>query len=370
MKHFLLLLSLLSALSRNGAGQVRGQFVTAGGAPVALADVVVVQLVDSAPVKAGSTDSTGHYRIGPLPPGRYVLRGSNVGYRAWVSPVFVLDQRTRDVDLGRIVLQEEKRELGEVVVRAVKPPVQQSIEGTVVNVQNSLFSKGNSVLEVLERSPGVLLDHRNNSISLNGKSGVTVMIDGKLLHMPEDEILAMLTGMSADNIDKIELLTAPPSRYDASGSAGVINIVLKKNKHQGTTGSFSVNGGYGWGEKGGASSSIDHNTGKTDWYGSYSFLHDHSYSGFVAGGTGLNPALGESGFTFRDSTSWMSNNHNALAGFETKLPRGFTLGASLGYNNSTTSTVTGNLGNYTLPPDSVLVFNGAIHGRSHWDNVI
>ncbi|GGA83349.1 hypothetical protein GCM10011511_03010 [Puia dinghuensis] len=262
------------------------------------------------------------------------------------------------------------RQLREVIVRSAKPSVQQSIAGMVVNVQSSILNKGSSVLEVLERSPGVQLDHRNNTISLNGKAGITVMIDGKVMHMPEEEVMQLLNGMSADNIDKIELLSAPPSRYDASGSAGVINIVMKKIKRQGTTGAFSLYGGYGWGEKGGGSFSLDHNNGRTDWYGSYSFMHDHSLTSFVAGGTNLNPALGESSFDFGNATSYMSNVHNALAGFETRLRPRLSLGASLSYNNSTTSTITNNLGKYTLLPDSVLVYNGDIHGRSHWDNLI
>jgi len=265
---------------------------------------------------------------------------------------------------------DSAKKLKEVIVRGTRPPVQQSIAGTVVNVQSSIMSKGSSVLDVLERSPGVQLDHQHNDISLNGKSGVTVMIDGKVLHMPTDEVAEMLRGMSADNIEKIELLNAPPSRYDASGSAGIINIVLKKNQRPGTTGSFSVNGGYGWGEKAGASANLEHNDGKTDWYGSYSFLHDHNYAGFRAAGSAINPAIGPSAFVFHDTDSYVNNNHSALLGVERRLRPGFVLGASVSYNNNTTTSVTRNAGAYTIPPDSVLVFRGKILGRSQWNNVI
>ncbi|HXB06550.1 MAG TPA: TonB-dependent receptor [Puia sp.] len=263
------------------------------------------------------------------------------------------------------------RQLKEIIIRGAKPPVQSSITGTVVNVQSSMLSRGSSVLDVLERSPGVALDHRNNSISLNGRSGVTVMIDGKLVHMPEEELLSLLSGMSADNVEKIELLTAPPSRYDASGSAGMINIVMKKNKQLGTTGSLSLYGGYGWWEKGGASANIDHHGGRTDWYGSYSYQHDHTYGGFLAAGSSFNPAIGgPAGFVFHDTNSWVSNNHNLLAGVDRRLGRGWVAGASVSYSNSTTNSVTHNRGIYTIPADSVLLFNGVIHGHSHWDNLV
>jgi outer membrane receptor for ferrienterochelin and colicin len=214
------------------------------------------------------------------------------------------------------------KQLQEVTVRGARPPLQQSIAGSVVNVQGSMINKSSSVLNVLERSPGVVIDHRNNSIGLNGRSGVTVMIDGKLLHLPEDELLNLLNGMSADNVEKIELLTAPPSRYDASGSAGMINIVLKKNRQSGTTGSFSLYAGYGWWEKAGASLNIDHNDERTNWYGAWSFQHDHTYGGFDAEGSDNNPAIGPSSFVFHNTNSWISNNQTVSGGVDRKLGRG------------------------------------------------
>jgi hypothetical protein len=262
------------------------------------------------------------------------------------------------------------RQLREVIIRGQKPPVQQNSEGAVVNVQSSILNKGSSVLEVMERSPGITLDRRNNGIRLNGRSGVTVLIDGKVQHLPEEELMALLGGLSADNVEKIELLTTPSARYDASGSAGIINIVLKKNRRPGTNGSLSLNGGYGWREKGGGSVNLEHNTGLTDWYGSYSFRRDHSYGGFIATGTNNNPAIGPSAFRFHDSTARISNDHGLLAGIEIKGRRGVTLGASLNYHNSATHTASSNHGRYTIPPDSVLAFDGIIHGQSHWDNVI
>ncbi|HVU96144.1 MAG TPA: hypothetical protein VHE34_13015 [Puia sp.] len=177
--------------------------------------------------------------------------------------------------------------------------------------------------------------------------------------------------MNADNIDRIELLTAPGAKYDASGSAGVINIILKKNKRLGTTGSYSLNGGYGYYEKGGGSVNLDHNNGKTDWYGFWSFQHDHTFGGFNADGQTLNPVLGgRTGFVFHDTTTYISNNHNALLGVDTRLKRGWTTSASLSYNNSLTTTTTHNRWIYTIPPDSSLFLDGNIHGRSHWESVI
>ncbi|HEY4209459.1 MAG TPA: hypothetical protein VGM31_21690, partial [Puia sp.] len=151
-------------------------------------------------------------------------------------------------------------QMKEAIVRGVRPPVQQTPAGIIVNVENSILSKGSTALEVLERSPGVLVDRRNNNIFLNGKDGVMVMLNGRLMRMPLPEVMNLLQGMSANDIEKIELLTTPPSKYDAEGSAGLINIVLKKGSRPGTHGNLSLTGGYAWAEKGMASLNLTHTT--------------------------------------------------------------------------------------------------------------
>src|SRR6185437_7237989 len=105
----------------------------------------------------------------------------------------------------------------------------------VVNVQTSILTKGSSVFEVLSRAPGVIINPNDNSITLNGKSGVMIMLDGKLMRLSSSQVAALLNGMSADNVDKIELLNTPPAKYDADGNAGLINIVTKKNKKKAPT---------------------------------------------------------------------------------------------------------------------------------------
>ena len=103
------------------------------------------------------------------------------------------------------------------------------------------------------------------------------MLNGKLLRLSIEQVVSLLDGMSADDIATIELLTTPPASYDAEGSAGVINIVLKKNKKQGTNGALSLSGGYGQKEKGTGSFNLARNTKNVNLYGSYSFSHNRSY---------------------------------------------------------------------------------------------
>jgi len=367
MRLLVLLFSLI--LAGSAAGQITGTLRTPAGQPVAFANVVLLRSLDSATVRTTMTDSLGRYSLAQVAPGSYFLRSSSIGYRAWHSPVFGLDSVR---DMGVAVMPEEKQQLGTVVVQGRPRPVEQTIEGTIVHAESSILTKGSSMLDVLERSPGVQVDQHNNTITLDGKNGVTVMINGKTLQLPEDEVVNMLASMPADNLDRLELLTTPPAKYDASGNAGMINIVLKKGRAPGTNGSFTLGGGWGGiGEKGNASVNIDHNTGKTSWYGSYAYTHDKTGSDFHAYGSQIvAPLGGPDDWIYRSAYRHTDNNHSATAGLEARPGRGLTVGGSVTYNFSSTSGFGHNVTIYTLPPDSVLSYDGIGYGYSHWNNAI
>ncbi|HTI94638.1 MAG TPA: TonB-dependent receptor [Puia sp.] len=260
-------------------------------------------------------------------------------------------------------------QLKTIIVRGTKPLFQQQINGTVVNVGNSILTKGSSVLEVLERSPGIVIDRRSNAISLNGKNGVLVLLNGKQLRMSIDQLVDLLNNMPADNIEKIELLTSPPANYDADGNAGIINIVLKKDRRKGTNGSVSLAGGYGYREKGSASLNLAHNSRNIDVYGSYSFSHDRSAMDWHAKSTQDLPVIG--GATYADFLSVIkpvSNSHNASLGFDVRVNPRTTIGSSISYNDNRVAVATHNLGTYIVLPDSPLFLDATIKGINHWKN--
>src|SRR5581483_1868978 len=127
----------------------------------------------------------------------------------------------------------------------------------------------------------------------------------------------MLNGMSADNVERIELLTTPPAKYDADGSAGLINIVLKRSEEEGTKALLNVSGGYGWGEKCVAGISLTHNTRNLNVYGSYSYTRDRSFSDWVATGTEIPPLINRTmDFDFSSATRVTKTSHDVSAGIE------------------------------------------------------
>ena len=120
---------------------------------------------------------------------------------------------------------ETEAAIEEVVVTSKRPLIELKADKMVVNVENSSVTAGNNALEVLQKSPGVVIDN-NQNISLRGKQGVLVTINGKNQYMTGDEITRMLENMPASNIKTIEIITNPSAKYDAEGNSGIINIVF------------------------------------------------------------------------------------------------------------------------------------------------
>jgi len=197
-----------------------------------------------------------------------------VGYLDHDSEIFGLEEPGRDRDFGEIVLHEDAVMMDEVQVVAKKALFEQKIDRMIVNVASSITMSGTNALEVLERSPGVLVNRQSNTISVIGKNGVVVMINGRINYMPAEAVTQLLEGMSADNIERIEILTTPPADLDAEGNAGYINIVLKKNIGDGFNGGFAIGAGYGKGATGNANLNFNYRKGKSNLYGDYGYLHE------------------------------------------------------------------------------------------------
>lgn len=361
---------LLVSFILNAYAQVQGWLVSNNGKPVAFANIALYRALDTTMVKTAVTGNDGAFIFERPAAGKYLLLVSSIGF-VTRDTTFRVDSVDKLVNLGTITVTESSSSLGNVTIRAQKPFIQQQQGGLVINVESSPLAKGSSALEVLERSPGVIINRRNSDISLNGKSGVAVLLDGRLMHIPVEQLLSFLQGISANDIATIELLTSPSAAYDAEGSAGVINIVTKKSRQKGTNGSATITGGYGVGEKGSAAVSVARFTGKWRLYGSYNFSHDNTYYKWSATATEVYPFLGGKNNSFVSSvTRAVINSHNANAGAEILLPHNFTLGANVSYGNSRAIPGIENNGRYVVEPDSLLLLHVDIDGVNSWNNIV
>jgi hypothetical protein len=311
---------------------VAGRIVDGDGAPVAFTNVQLRLQADSSLAKATISDTRGNFVIEGVGPGAYRIVASRLGYRSAASEVLTLAAGER-LQAAPLVLQPEAVALEGVAVQASKPLYQQRSDRLIINIESSPTLAGASALQVLERSPGIVIDRASNAVSLIGKAGVRVLINGRPSYLPAEGLLQYLAGVGADNIERIELITSPPAHLDAEGNAGYINLVMKRSPDDGLNGSLAVSGGYGEGEMGDGSASLSYQRGRVGLFGNYSFLWDGRKQWIsnyrrIAGADGVTemPAASR-----RDR---VQRNHNVRMGIDYRVNDGTTLGALAGaYDN-------------------------------------
>jgi len=278
MKNLFFWLLLLSAsffttqgfAQEMNAGKISGRIINHNQTPASFATVTLLKATDSALVKGAISDTSGAYHFENIPFGNYLVAVSVAGMKAYTKP-FTLGNGNNDIMIPVITLESNTKLLTNVQVKAIKPFIQHKPGQTIVNVENSPMSAGNSVMEALEKSPGIFVDQDGN-ISMNGKGGVNVMINGQPTHLSASQLATMLKGMPASSVSQIELMTQPPVKYSAAGTAGLINIVLKKNTNLGFNGNLTAGGGYGQFAKYNAGGSLNYkNKHFSEWLRQHRF---------------------------------------------------------------------------------------------------
>lgn len=221
------------------AQQVTGVIKDGNGKTVTGATVSLLQAADSAVLKFSVTKEDGRFQFSDTKKAQYLIGVSYVGHVPAYSALFEVDGS--DVALPGIVLNKLAGEMKGVTVTARKPIVEVKADKTILNVEGTINATGQDALELLRKSPGVLVD-KDENISLSGKNGVQVYIDGKPSPLTGADLANYLKSMQSSQIEAIELITNPSAKYEAAGNAGIINIRLKRNKSMGSNG--SVNAGY------------------------------------------------------------------------------------------------------------------------------
>ncbi|MFD0940268.1 outer membrane beta-barrel family protein [Pedobacter boryungensis] len=173
------------------------------------------------------------------------------------------------------------KKLQEVTITGKKQLIERKQGKTIVNVDAAITNAGTTVLEVLEKSPGVMVD-KNGGISLQGKSSVLVLIDDKPTYLSGTELSNLLGSMSSSQVNQIELITSPSAKYDASGNAGIINIKTKKNKQEGFNGNFLTNIGQGKYLKNNNSLVLNFRKGRINTFMNYGFNYNKNFTSIYA----------------------------------------------------------------------------------------
>ena len=232
--------------------RIKGNIIDSLQAPLSYTPVGLLNYKDSSVYKGEVSDQQGAYCFENIENGTYFIRITAIGYTTFYSQKINVDS-TLEIVLPAFVLKNSATSLNEIEVAAFKPTVEFKNGNVILNVENNLIAKGNTVLDLLKQIPGVIVDAQNN-ITINGVGGVRFLMDGRLQQLSDVQMTTILSGMSAESISSIELVKNPPAKYDAEGTGGLINIVTKKAKLKGING--SVNQSYSQGKKGRSASAL------------------------------------------------------------------------------------------------------------------
>jgi iron complex outermembrane receptor protein len=263
---FLLLLAITSIFAYGQ--QVNGLARDENGIPLNGATVSLIK--DSSVVKLAVTKADGSYNFSGIKEGRYKIMISYVGYKPAMSAAFSLSATS--ISMPELKLAKMAAGLNNVTVTARKPMVEVRADKTILNVEGTINAVGTNALELLRKSPGVLLD-KDDNISMAGKNGVQVYVDGRVTPLSGQDLATYLKTLQSSQIEGIELITNPSAKYDAAGNAGIINIKLVKNKSLGTNGSVNAGWNIATTAKYNAGASLNYRNKSINFFSTYSFSY-------------------------------------------------------------------------------------------------
>jgi len=343
----LLLFSIIYGASTGRAfaqGAIKGTVTDDKKIPLPSVIIRLKRLPDSTFYKTATTGLSGNFIVDALPRGNYVVQADLVGYKTAVKSGLSITPTDSLADAGVLTLSPSSTTLREVSVTAQAPMIEKQIDKTVVNVDQNIANTGTNALELLKKLPGVQVAP-DGTITLNGKSGVNVTLDGKTTFLSADDLSNLLTNTPSSDIQKIEIMTNPSAKYDAEGTGGIINIIRKKNSKSGLNGSLTESFGQGYYSRYNSSLVLNYKTDKYNLYLNNSYSYSKGiYLNDVTSDIMNGNALSSEQVSTNSSTT-LNKAYNSSAGLDLYLSKKTTLTltgsvSDRGYNNNLTSTMT------------------------------
>ena len=254
---------------------IQGKVVDNSSAGIEAATVALFRRSDSAYVKAAVTTQAGDFLLDNIKPGIYYLNITKLGCSPLYSPAYTL-LADHQIKTGAFKLEKSTTGLNTVVVTDRKSYIENRADKTVLNVSKSILATGVSVFDVLSNAPGVKAQ-LDGGLSLKAGQDALILVNGKPVSGARIDINTVLRGLQSESIDRIELIPNPPANFEANGTGGVINIILKKNKYEGLNGSAQVSGGMGRYGKYNESLNLNYRHSKLNIYGTIGSSYNKSY---------------------------------------------------------------------------------------------
>ena len=320
MKLFLTPLCVLlcvAVMAQTKIGHITGTVTDDTQKAIEGATVSLLKSKDAVLVKVAVTDKKGTYEFDKIAEGDYVLAITVAGFQKKTTPPFTINASKTSLTIDNIQMAPNAKSLGEVTVTGKRPLIENKIDRMVVNVDAAPTNSGATAMEVLEKSPGVSVDNDGN-ISLKGKQGVIVMMDGKPTYLSATDLAAVLRNMPASALDQIEIMTNPPAKYDASGNSGIINIKTKKSKTEGFNGSITGGGTMSFYKRENSlltpvrsseSLNMNYRKGKVNLFGSLNYNYNENKSDLQLTRK-LYDSTGKPDITSNQSTIFNGRNNN------------------------------------------------------------
>ena len=272
MKKSALFVFFVTSLLVANAQKISGSIKKDASEAASSATIALLKNSDSTILKYAIVKKDGNFELINIAAGIYLLKASHIGYKTLYVPV---DFQSTDLLLKPIVLKKEETNLAGVTVSSAKPIIEVKADKTILNVEGTINATGNDGLELLRKSPGVMID-KDDNISLAGKNGVNVYIDGKPSPLSGADLTNYLKSLQSSQMESIEIITNPSAKYDAAGDAGIINIKLKKNKTFGTNGNFNAGFNQGFYPKFNAGLGLNHRNKNINVFGTYNYNNGKS----------------------------------------------------------------------------------------------
>ena len=272
MKKSALFVFFVTSLLVANAQKISGSIKKDASEAASSATIALLKNSDSTILKYAIVKKDGNFELINIAAGIYLLKASHIGYKTLYVPV---DFQSTDLLLKPIVLKKEETNLAGVTVSSAKPIIEVKADKTILNVEGTINATGNDGLELLRKSPGVMID-KDDNISLAGKNGVNVYIDGKPSPLSGADLTNYLKSLQSSQMESIEIITNPSAKYDAAGNAGIINIKLKKNKTFGTNGNFNAGFNQGFYPKFNAGLGLNHRNKNINVFGTYNYNNGKS----------------------------------------------------------------------------------------------
>jgi iron complex outermembrane recepter protein len=266
----------MSSFAQSG-GKISGSIKDGGNQKIIdAATISLLKAKDSSLVKAAVTDKEGNFIFENVKDGKYLLLATSTGHSKTYSNAIEISQANTTAEAGVLQLVPVDKKLAEVIVTSKKPLIERKLDRTIVNVDAMISNTGSTALEVLEKAPGVTVD-KDGNISLKGKQGVLIMLDGKQTYLSGPELTNMLRNMSSNQLEQVEIMTNPSAKYDASGRSGIINIKTKKNKQKGFNGSATTAYTQGIYSRTGNSVNLNYKNGKVNLFSTVSANYRNNF---------------------------------------------------------------------------------------------